>query len=544
MKYTEHVTKKKPVRATPVSVAEKVSPKQVRNNDGGGFTFKIDDWTRLERFLILGSEKGTYYVGEKKLTKDNAACIKRCLALDPKRTIDMIVDVSDKGRAVKNDPAIFALAVASKLADEPATRSLAYQALPKVCRIGTHLLTYLAMVRELGGVGSSGFMRAITRWYLDRPAKDFAFQVVKYQNREGENHSNALRLSHPGMHKELNESQKAIMHWVLKGWDEVGKEEHTNPDLQILWAFEHAKRLKDEKDVKKLVKLIEEYRLPHECIPSEMRKYPAVWEALLPSMGVTALIRNLGKLSEVGLLKPLSQHSKLVCSKLGDVELLRKGRVHPLNLLVALKTYSSGHGLKGNLTWKAETRVVDALDSAFYLAFKAIEPTGKNMLLALDVSGSMTYSTIAGMPITPCEGVAAMSLVTASVEDNYHIMGFANTFRDLKISPKMRLKEAMERCQDASFGSTNCGLAMEWAMNNKIEVDTFCIYTDNEVNTGQHAHRALEQYRQKMGRAAKMVVIGMTATDVSIANPDDAGMMDVVGFDTATPSMISEFSRS
>jgi len=201
-----------------------------------------------------------------------------------------------------------------------------------------------------------------------------------------------------------------------------------------------------------------------------MRKYPAVWEALLPSMGVTALIRNLGKLSEVGLLTPLSQNLKLVCNKLGDVELLRKGRVHPLNLLVALKTYSSGHGLKGKMVWSAVPKVVDALDAAFYLAFKAIEPTGKNMLLALDVSGSMG-SEIAGMPISSCEAVAAMSLVTAAVEENYHIMGFANTFRDLGISPKMRLAEATRRCQDNNFGSTNCGLAMEWAMKNKIEVD-------------------------------------------------------------------------
>jgi 60 kDa SS-A/Ro ribonucleoprotein len=130
------------------------------------------------------------------------------------------------------------------------------------------------------------------------------------------------------------------------------------------------------------------------------------------------------------------------------------------------------------------------------------------------------------------------------VEENYHIMGFANTFRDLGISPKMRLTEATERCHDNNFGSTNCGLAMEWAMRNKIEVDTFCIYTDNEVNQGGHPHQVLEQYRQKMGRPAKMVVIGTTATDVSIADPDDAGMMDVAGFDTSVPSVISDFSRS
>jgi 60 kDa SS-A/Ro ribonucleoprotein len=208
-----------------------------------------------------------------------------------------------------------------------------------------------------------------------------------------------------------------------------------------------------------------------------------------------------------------------------------------------MKTYSSGHGLKGSLSWDVSQKVVEALDSAFYLAFKAIEPTGKNMLLALDVSGSMTTPTIAGLPISPCEGVGAMALVTAAVEKNHHIMGFANTFRDLGIRPKMSLAEATKRCQDNAFGSTDCALAVNWALSNKIEVDTFCVYTDNDVNTGRHTHQALEGYRQKMGRAAKMVVIAMSATEFSIANPDDPGMLDCCGFDTSVPQVISEFSR-
>jgi trove domain protein len=35
----------------------------------------------------------------------------------------------------------------------------------------------------------------------------------------------------------------------------------------------------------------------------------------------------------------------------------------------------------------------------------------------------------------------------------------------------------------------------------------------------------------------------MTSTGFSIADPDDAGMLDVAGFDHAVPNLISEFSR-
>jgi 60 kDa SS-A/Ro ribonucleoprotein len=539
MQYAKHVTTKTNKNT---SVKIKAATEQVLNNTGG-FVFQVDDWARLNRFLVLGSEGGTYYVGEKKLTKENAACVLRCLESDPARTIKTIVEISDGGRAPKNDPAIFALAMASKLAKSPETRAMAYSVLPKVCRTGTHILQYISAVRELGGFGS-GFMRAITRWYMDRPAKQFAYQVAKYQNRNGENHKTALRLAHPGVHHELDASQKEVMHWVMKGWDSVGEVPHPNSDLQMIWAFERAKQMKTKSDVKELVKLIDTYQLPHECIPSEMRNYPEVWAAMLPAMGPTALIRNLGKMTEIGLIKPMSAAQKMAKAKLTDLEVLKKGRVHPLQVLVALKTYSSGHGVKGSLVWTPDQGVVQALDDAFYLSFGAVEPTGKNTLLALDVSGSMTSDSIAGMPIRPYEATAAMSMVTAAVEQNHHIMGFADTFRDLKIRPGMSLSDAMEKCHNNAFGATDCSLPMQWAAKNKVAVDTFCVYTDNETNTGRHASKEIENYRQKTGIPAKLVVIATSATKFSIANPDDAGMMDICGFDTSTPQIISDFSRS
>jgi 60 kDa SS-A/Ro ribonucleoprotein len=47
-----------------------------------------------------------------------------------------------------------------------------------------------------------------------------------------------------------------------------------------------------------------------------------------------------------------------------------------------------------------------------------------------------------------------------------------------------------------------------------------------------------------MGIPAKLIVVGMTVNNFSIADPSDAGMMDVVGFDTATPQLMADFARS
>jgi 60 kDa SS-A/Ro ribonucleoprotein len=105
MGYSKHVAKKKSH-----SQSEKVKEEQVLN-DAGGYVFKVDKWKSLERFLILGNEKGSYYVNEKDMTINNFSIIKELLTINQKKVVDTIVSISDEGRAPKNAPAVFALAV-------------------------------------------------------------------------------------------------------------------------------------------------------------------------------------------------------------------------------------------------------------------------------------------------------------------------------------------------------------------------------------------------------------------------------------------------
>jgi 60 kDa SS-A/Ro ribonucleoprotein len=72
-------------------------------------------------------------------------------------------------------------------------------------------------------------------------------------------------------------------------------------------------------------------------------------------------------------------------------------------------------------------------------------------------------------------------------------------------------------------------------------VDAFVIYTDNETWTGQiHPVQALHKYRPLNVIPAKLGVVGMTANKFSIADPNDAGMLDVVGMSTDTPTVIAD----
>lgn len=45
-----------------------------------------------------------------------------------------------------------------------------------------------------------------------------------------------------------------------------------------------------------------------------------------------------------------------------------------------------------------------------------------------------------------------------------------------------------------------------------------------------------------MGIPARLVVVGMASKGFTIADPNDGGMLDVVGFDTTTPQVIADFA--
>jgi 60 kDa SS-A/Ro ribonucleoprotein len=491
---------------------------QVPNN-AGGFAWAVDHWKRLDRFLILGSEGGSYYVDAPALTRQNMASVEKCIVEDSKRVVDRIVEVSDKALAPKNDAALFSLAAACALS-KPSERRYAYAALPKVARIGTHLFQFVQFRKAFGGEGS-GYRRAIQRWYDSKTDDQLALQLVKYQQRGGWSHRDVLRTVHP--------KHRPLYRWAVKGEAEAGI-------ARLVIAFEKAKTASKAD----LCKLILETDLPREAVPTEMLNESEVWEALLENMPPIATVRNLGKMGSVGLLKPLSGAVAKVQSILGNEAALRKSRIHPLQILIALATYAEGHGMLGSNSWPVVPQIVDSLDRAFYAAFSNAEPTGKRIVLAVDGSGSMQHAC-AGSPISCRAGSAALALVTARIEPQHHILAFTTHVVPVSLSPRQRLDDAAKALFIAPEG-TDCAQPFLWALVNNVQADAFIVFTDNESWAGkQHPSQALDAYRQKTGIAAKLIVVAMASNHASICNPNDAGSLEIVGFDASVPQVISAF---
>jgi len=510
-----------------VPQSERMRADQTRNS-AGGFVWAVDCWTRLHRFLILGSEGGSYYANERTLTLENVDAVKECIAEDGVRTVNEIVAISDGGRAPQNDPALFALAACISLGDK-ATKSAAAEALPKVARIGTHLYHFVAFAETMRGWGRT--MRwAVANWYAKNP-KQLALQAIKYRQRDGWSHRDLLRLAHPE-----KDGNAQLYEWIVRGTEMDGEIE----DGGLIFAFEQAQKAATAAETAQLVR---EYRLPREALQTEHLNDREVWEALLSAgMPMTAMLRNLATMTRIGVLTSTDARMT-VLGALTSQEVIQRSRLHPLAILIAQRTYALGRGFRGQNTWTPIPDVTDALDAAFYLAFDNVQPTGKSTLLALDVSPSMSSGQVAGSPLTPREAAVAMALVTLHAEKDVEIVGFAGKLEPLGLSRRQRLDDAVSSVTNIRWGRTDCSLPFQFAIEMNKRYETFAVYTDSETWSGRiHPKQALDLYRHHSGLNARSVVVGMVANRFSIADPNDPGMLDVVGFDTATPHLISEFA--
>lgn len=500
-------------------------------NAAGGYTWDVDKWAQLHRFLILGAMGGTYYIGQRELLTENLTAVEQCIDEDHGRVLREVVDVSQGGLAPKNDQAILVLAmlVSRGAVDD---RRTAADSISTVCRTGTHLFQFCEYAQNFRGWGRV-LRTGVAAWYEQKDAKSLAYQVLKYRSREGWTHRRVLRVAHP---KAVTSDHAKIYDFACgREWDG----DHTDALAQIA-AFESTTKRPDA-NAREVVEAIKTHRMTREMVNPEILNDKTVATALTEGAPMTALIRNLGNLTANEILVPNGDLTATVIEKITSEEAIRAARVHPFSVLIAQKTYAQGHGMRGGNAWTPIPKIVKALDDAYYKAFVNVEPTGKRWLLAFDISASMSWSNVAGLPLIYSEAAFAMGAITERVETRVTTMAFATKFTPIDISGK-RLDDILATARRLTMGGTDCSLPMKYAIENDLEVDAFVVYTDNETWYGDiHPAEALKKYRRASGIDAKLIVVSLAANGDSIADPNDAGMLDVVGCDASTPRMIAAF---
>ena len=362
-------------------------------------------------------------------------------------------------------------------------------------------------------------------------------------------HKDVLRLAHakpdsPGVEVVIRYVTKGLPAAVSRFSDQAEIPVEIVTTLNFLKAVEEVKRLgNNPDDVQRVCAAIREHNLVREHVPTQMLNSIDIWKALLTNMPLTAMIRNLGKMSSIDMLGPGSVETHLVVEKLKNEEALKHARIHPFNLLLSLLVYKQGRGELGSLTWRANTDIVKAMDDAFYRAIKYVEPTGKRILVAIDVSASMLSPVTGCTVITAREAAAALCMAIVRPEEQCEVVGFSDTLVPLAVNPDMSLTEVVNAISDVPVGVTDCAAPILWAMREDKEFDVFIVYTACETAQGHvPAADALREYSRRSGiHNAKLIACAFASTGFTIADPNDPGMLDMAGFDSNGPAVMNTF---
>lgn len=285
---------------------------QVKNN-AGGYVFQIDKFGQLRRFLTIGTTGGTFYANESDLTVENAEVVIGLTAdvETHKRMVDEIVEISVSGRAPKQNPTLFALAVACQLG-ETEGKQYARKKITEVVRTGSMLFTFVKYLQQFGG-WSRGLRRAVSNWYTEMDSEKLALQLVKYRQRDGFTHRDVLRLAHPKIEDPLSEDsplglrianlekviedttddeemleqrrellnglyaervellkKRASIEWTLK------KPADAAYVPNMLYAFDYAQRPDED-----ITAILRSQYLPWEALPDSAMNDKAVWEQMV-----------------------------------------------------------------------------------------------------------------------------------------------------------------------------------------------------------------------------------------------------------------------
>lgn len=549
MSYSRYIRPELSPQSKPIKGREA----EMEQNQNGGYSFSLDNESQLKRFLIIGAEDGvaklsrgtapyafvrkaSHSLDARQLTVKNTSKIVDLIKKFPKRAFNITYSMatSNPARLPKMDTAIFVMGLLIKYGT-PETKKAVLESMPAWARIPTHLFKFLNTCKDLEiGLGSRSMKRAISNWYLSKDHGQLAYHLAKYRNREGWTHRDVLRIAHP---KTDDDVVNSIFNWATSG--EVSNLALDN-SLKYLHIVDNAR--KGELSKRGLIRAIESHGLTHEMVANDMLKDKGVWKALLKKMPMTAMIRNLGRMSSIGLMGPLSDSEGIVLNALTP-ERIKRTRIHPMAFLIAKRQYEAGRGLRGSLTWTPRRSIVEALEKAFYASFENVESTGKRFFIGLDVSGSMSTGCVMGIPgFCPREASIALSLILLKTEERTFIGGFSTKFVPLEVFGSDTISEATGKTNRLPFGGTDCAAPILYAMKHNIKADVFVVYTDNDTWYGQmHPSDALKEYRKKTGINAKLIVNGLLANSHTIADPQDPGMMDIFGFDTSQPQIVREF---
>jgi hypothetical protein len=202
-----------------------------------------------------------------------------------------------------------------------------------------------------------------------------------------------------------------------------------------------------------------------------------LWEALIPTMGYMALLRNLRNFDEAGVSDKAAQ---AVCTRLSSPSQVAKSRQLPMRFLSAYKAAPS-------LRWAY------ALEQALNLSLANIPQVKGNTLILVDTSGSMDSRFSKDGTLMRWDAAALFGIALASRCENADVVSFSSSYygadRATKVFPTKdgeSVLKSLDRWMNEGY-FLNGGTDTEGAVRKHLRInyhDRLVILTDEQASYG------------------------------------------------------------
>lgn len=547
--------------ATPQSQKIPGRPEMVQNA-AGGYVFQKDSWNTLEDFFILGTTGGTFYLGERELTLRNADVVLAAARQDAMRTARLAAEVNTgfPPRAPNPKPQLFGLAAVMALGDTDGkhlARDLAVVDSNPMLRTTDQLTDFVGYFKQLHGkstgrgtglVTGRSMLNLLRGYFLNPDVDQVAWRALKARQRKtpaGENMSlrDILRIAHP---KADSPERVALFGWLAGNVSD----EEARKRLPAIDRYLRAQAVRNAADA---LTVIGELRVPWEFLPSEVLDGPQVWSALVDTIGMTALLRNLARMSRIGTFDAIGNDAtERAITRLTDQEAVAKSRIHPMQVWLAQRVYASGRSeqkdSRGRVvkvtTWTPNPRIVDALDTMWEHSFGSVRPSGKRKVVIVDDSGSMTYDQVTanGSHVGSAYEVAnTMAVILARTDPQTLVIEADTSVHTSNVTPHTRLAEV--RRWRAHGGGTDLSAGFRWLHTQGLKADGVVLLSDQESWAGQvHTSQAWTQYK-RTSPGARALFATLAPTGHTVADPKDADVLNIAGVDSSLPQVLNGWLR-
>ncbi len=506
---------------TPQTQPARGYEEQQKRNLAGGYSFLVAEEFRLRRFLLLGTEAGSYYQSPEALTRDNVAFVSEMIKRNSATVLEIVRD-HIKRRWYLRPYAIFFTLVLLTEAAEPEVRKGAWDALLEVATTPFNLFRILGYIRAVRGTGRS-VRKFIQRWYLSREADKLAYQLFKYRQRDGWSHRDALLIGHV---KAEDEKVNAILRNIVEV--NKGNRKLTEIDeglsrftdgLRELYRAINVKENEEyftsdnDASAEKIAKIVAEYRLTWDVVPTEYLNSPVLWKTLIDNglLPVEAGLRQVGRLTKLDIKR------KYVDAVLDKVEKnLERFRFY--QIFYAYLALRNG-----------DKKVRKRLEKWLASYFEKVSGTDKyRLLVAVDSSGSMTWGTNVGTKEGTVSAYHYALVFAGYLAARYgaDFLEFDTQLHRIGKAPK-NLGEALERNPDG--GGTDVALPFKYALGKRKYYDAIVVFTDSETWAGwSHPIEVIDAYRKKVNPNLLAVNVPLVANESSFV-PDHPFSLELAG---------------